>query len=73
MRTHAHWFVRSLTRAAKEVISMIRNQLESMRPYRLRDLLFYVCDCVLRRLPGAIVWIIVRHAIRAKTGFYLNF
>ncbi|HLX37108.1 MAG TPA: hypothetical protein VKR29_04880 [Candidatus Binataceae bacterium] len=52
---------------------MLKQRLESMRLYRPRDLFFYACNCALRQLPGSILWIVVRHVIRAKTRMFLNF
>jgi hypothetical protein len=41
--------------------------------YRLRDLLWFACNWALKKLPAAILWIIVRHLIHLMTGLSLTF
>ena len=72
MRIYLLTLLDNFTRAGKEVITMANN-LEDQQPGRLRDAIVSVCDWVLRKMPGAVIWMIVRHIIRAKIGFHLDF
>jgi len=71
MRIYIVSIVRKFTRMGKEVMSMNQNS-EPIWPYRLRDLIWMACDWALRKLPGAIIWMVVRHLVRIKTGYFVN-
>ncbi len=72
MNTLIRTLALKFARPGKEVISMTTMSKEERR-MRLRELLLLACDWALRKLPGAMFWLLVRHLIRAMTGLSLNF
>jgi hypothetical protein len=65
-------FVSKFARVGKEVNAMNIASKEAQL-YRLRDLLWFACNWALKKLPAAILWIIVRHLIHLMTGLSLTF